>query len=72
MDDEEVLFVVDVENTVWEDVDVQGLGEVVPNDPGLLERIDVVRGITQDGVIGHGVGCCTNQQPRSGHHRPIS
>ena len=64
MDDEEVLLVVDIENAVREDVHIQSLGEVVTNDPGLLERVDVVRGIAQDGVIGHGVGCCTNQQPR--------
>ena len=72
MDDEEVLLVVDIENAVREDIDVQGLGEVVTDDPGLLQRIDVVRGIAQNGVIGHGVGCCTNQQPQSGYHQPIT
>ena len=57
MDDVKVLFVVHIEYAVREDSGIEGLCQVGPNNPGLLQCINVVGRVTQDSMIGHSIRC---------------
>ena len=65
MDNVKVLLIVHVKNAVGKDADVEGPSQIVPNDPGLRQCVNVVRRVAQDGVVGHRTGGYMNGQERS-------